>query len=44
MRLMNCQKRETERKWTKTRVLLARVSRHENDIFWKKKRIKIVVF
>ena len=35
---MNCQKRETERKWTKTRVLLARVSRHGNDIFWKNEK------
>ena len=35
MGLVNCQKNETERKWTKTRVLLARVSRHENGVFWK---------
>ena len=35
MDLVNCQKRETEKKWTKPRVLLARVSRHENGIFWK---------
>ena len=37
---MNCQKRETERKWTKTRVLFARISRHENDIFWKTEKNK----
>ena len=41
---MNCQKRETERKWTKTRFLLARISRHENGIFWKKEKNEIVLF
>ena len=35
MDIVNCQKRETEKKWTKPRVLLARVSRHENGILWK---------